>query len=120
MDSEEAVQDVESRDERPRVPKRLEGMSDGMFEKLADRAYESAAANKAFNDSIRRRVYFYQDQGVLTVIEDAFAGSDEIESLYLIAELINEMADKETPTDAIEEPLQSRIEKPRRKTNGRF
>ena len=102
----EHIHKIELLDERPRVPKRAAGMSDGMFEKLCDAAYEKAAQAAQHNDEIRRRVYHYVDQGILEVIADPFAGSDEVEGFDLIAELVKPDKTEETP----DTELKSRVE----------
>lgn len=70
---------VELKDERPKLPKKPAGMSEGYFEKLCDAAYEKSARSKAFNDNIRDRVAAYVNAGVIEVTLDPFAGNYEYE-----------------------------------------
>lgn len=66
------VHKIELKNERPMLPKKLDGMSDTYHSKLCDQAYERAAEGKIFNDGVRERVYSYVRNGVLEIVEDPF------------------------------------------------
>lgn len=88
------VHRIPLRDERPRVPKRAEGMSAAYHEKLADDAYRRAAEAKVYNDRIREEVYSHVAHGTLEIVCDPFAGDDEVEGLSDLAESIKSEQDE--------------------------
>jgi hypothetical protein len=83
----EFVHKIELRDERPRIPKRREGMSERFFSQLCDRAYQVAAEAKVANDEIRRRVDHYVERGLIEIVSDPFRGESEIEEWAELAAL---------------------------------
>jgi hypothetical protein len=81
------VHRIELKDERPRIPKRREGMSEGFYSQLCDRAYQVAAEAKVANDEIRRRVDHYVERGLIEIVSDPFRGESEIEEWAELAAL---------------------------------
>jgi hypothetical protein len=74
----EFVHKIELRDERPRIPKRREGMSERFFSQLCDRAYQVAAEAKVAN---------YVERGLIEIVSDPFRGESEIEEWAELAAL---------------------------------